>query len=96
MNNYESSNPNVSHPSHYALIPSKQVEVLDVIEAATKDLVGIEAVDTANVIKYILRWNKKGSDIRSCLQDVEKALYYLTHLKNHLMEEIKELNGYAD
>lgn len=96
MNNYESTNPNVSHPDHYTLIPSKQVEVLDVIEAATKDLKGIEAVDTANAIKYILRWDKKGIGVRECLQDIEKALYYLTHLRNHLIEEIKELNGYAD
>lgn len=72
---YESDNKAVSHPSHYALIPEKQVEVLDVIEAATKNLTGIYAVDTANAIKYILRWDKKNG-----VEDLEKAVFYLTHL----------------
>ena len=47
----------VMHPPHYQ--STSGVEVIDVIEAFTKDLKGIEAVDTGNIIKYICRWNKK-------------------------------------
>lgn len=86
---YESKNKAVSHPKHYALIPEKNVEVIDVIEAATSDLMGIEATDTGNAIKYILRWNKKNGK-----EDIEKAIYYLTHLLRHL--EQKEQNTVID
>ncbi len=40
----------VSHPAHYI---SNGLETIDVIEAFTKDLSGIEATDTGNIIKYI-------------------------------------------
>lgn len=73
---YESKDEMVSHPKHYN---KNGIEVIDVIEAFTSDLSGIEAVDTANAIKYILRWHDKNG-----LQDIEKAIWYLTHLKNHL------------
>lgn len=69
----------VNHPSHYQ--SDSGIEVIDVIEAFTKDLRGIEATDTGNVIKYICRWyNKNG------LQDLEKAQWYLTHLIEHVRE----------
>lgn len=75
--NYESEDKNVSHPSHYQ--SDSGVEVIDVIEAFTKGLEGIEATDTGNVIKYICRWkNKNGA------QDLEKAMWYLQHLLNHV------------
>lgn len=83
-NLYESKDPAVSHPKHYALIPEKNVEVIDVIEAATSELKGIEATDTGNIIKYACRWNKKNGK-----QDIEKIIYYATHLLRHL-EEIEE------
>lgn len=67
----------VMHPPHYQ--STSGVEVIDVIEAFTKDLKGIEAVDTGNIIKYICRWNKKNG-----LQDLEKAAWYLQHLINHV------------
>jgi len=76
---YESKDKAVSHPSHYALIPDKNIEVIDVIEAATADLKGIEATDTGNIIKYACRWNKKNGK-----QDIEKIIYYATHLLRHL------------
>lgn len=82
---YESKNKNVSHPKHYALIPEKNVEVLDVIKAATKDLSGIKAVCTGNAIKYILRWDKKNG-----IEDLEKSLYYITYLMRVLEEEIND------
>ena len=80
-NNYtyihESQDDLVSHPNHYQ--SDAGLEVIDVIEAFTSDLNGIEAVDTANVIKYICRWKKKNG-----VQDLEKAKWYITHLINHI------------
>lgn len=38
----------VNHPEHYQ---SGKIETIDVIEEFTKDLNGIEASDTANIIK---------------------------------------------
>ena len=73
---YESDDKMVSHPSHYN---SGKYEVIDIIEEFTKDLSGIEAVDTGNAIKYVLRWNKKNG-----IQDLKKAIWYLTHLVEHL------------
>lgn len=80
-NLYESKDPMVSHPDHYK--SKKGIEVIDVIEAFTEGLVGIEATDTGNIIKYACRWNKKGHEI----QDVEKIIWYATHLLNHLKEK---------
>ena len=78
--NYESTDKMVSHPDHYQ--SKTGLEVIEVIEAFTSDLTGIEAVDTANVIKYICRWKKKNG-----LQDLNKAMWYLQNLINHLKEE---------
>ena len=70
---YESDDKMVSHPSHYQ--SKSGLEVIDVIEAFTEDLSGMEAVDTANVIKYICRWKKKGG-----VQDLKKVIWYATDL----------------
>lgn len=78
--NYESTDKMVSHPDHYQ--SKTGLEVIEVIEAFTSDLTGIEAVNTANVIKYICRWKKKNG-----LQDLNKAMWYLQNLINHLEEE---------
>lgn len=43
----------VHHPNHYQ--SEKGIEVIDVMEAFTSELEGIEAVDTAQVLKYICR-----------------------------------------
>ena len=53
---YESKDVMVSHPAHYQR--ETGLEVIDVIEAFTFDLKGIEATDTGNVLKYICRWKK--------------------------------------
>lgn len=74
---YESKDIEVSYPNHYKGVYG--MEVLDVIRNFTANLKGMEAVDTANAIKYILRWKKKGGK-----QDVEKAIYYLTDLRDLL------------
>ena len=73
----------VNHPPHY--ISETGLETIDVIEAFTSDLKGIEAVDTANVIKYICRWKHKNG-----VQDLEKARWYLDHLVNHVNNLEKE------
>ena len=76
---YESNDKMVSHPSHYQ--SESGLEVIDVIEAFTSDLNGIEATDTGYILKYMCRWKHKNG-----LQDLEKAQWYLTHL----IEKIKE------
>ena len=67
----------VEHPNHYQ--SEKGIEVIDVMEAFTSDLKGIEAVDTAQVLKYICRWKKKNG-----VQDLNKAMWYLKHLINYI------------
>lgn len=80
---YESEDKMVSHPSHYQ--SKKGIEVIDVIEAFTEDLEGIEAICTGNAIKYLCRWKNKNG-----IQDLEKAMWYLRHLINVLKSENKE------
>lgn len=70
----------VNHPMHYKT--ANGLETIDVIEAFTEDLVGIEATDTGNIIKYICRWKKKNG-----LQDLKKAEWYLKHLIKHVEEK---------
>lgn len=74
---YESEDKMVSHPDHYQ--SESGLEVIDVVEAFTEDLKGIEATDTGNVLKYMCRWKKKNG-----LQDLEKAEWYLKHLIKHI------------
>ena len=78
----------VSHPPHYQ--SETGLEVIDVIEAFTFDLKGIEATDTGNIIKYICRWKHKNG-----LQDLKKASWYLNHLIKHIekMEEENKLGS---
>ena len=78
--NYECDDKMVSHPNHYQ--SNNGLEVIDVIEAFTDDLTGIEATDTGNIIKYICRWKNKNG-----LQDLKKAMWYLQHLINHVEKE---------
>lgn len=69
---------NVNHPSHYT---QGGVECIDAITAATVNKSGAEAVCTANVIKYLWRYEAKNG-----LEDVKKAQWYLNRL-------IAELEG---
>lgn len=79
---YQSKDGLVTHPNHYQ--SKKGIEVIDVIEAFTEGLDGIEAVDTGNAIKYLCRWSKKNGT-----QDLEKAMWYISHLIHHLNEKDK-------
>lgn len=72
----------VNHPKHYK--SSSGLEAIDVIEAFTEDLKGIEATDTGNIIKYILRWKDKNG-----IEDLKKIIWYTNHLINHLEKEGK-------
>lgn len=66
----------VNHPEHYQ---SGKIETIDVIEEFTKDLKGIEAFDTANIIKYACRWNRKNG-----VEDLRKLVWYANHLINYI------------
>lgn len=78
----------VAHPPHYQ--SETGMEVIDVIEAFTFDLKGIEATDTGNIIKYICRWKQKNG-----LQDLKKARWYLEHLIRHV-DKLEKENGYHE
>lgn len=68
----------INHPVHYT---AGKVECIDAIESATCDLTGIEAVCTANIIKYVWRWKLKNG-----VEDLQKASWYL----NKLIEKKKD------
>ena len=82
---YESTDKMVSHPPHYK--SDSGLEVIDVIEAFTEDLNGIEATDTGNIIKYACRWKRKNG-----VQDLKKIMWYAQHLIEYLEKE-KENEG---
>jgi len=64
------------NPNHY-----KQggIECIDALEAATVNLKGIEAVCTANAIKYLWRWKEKNGH-----EDLNKAIWYINRLLHKL------------
>ena len=82
---YESNDKMVSHPKHYQ--SKSGLEVIDVIEAFTEGLSGIEATDTGNIIKYACRWNNKGGT-----EDIKKLMKYGEFLVAY--EESKMENQY--
>ena len=77
---YESTDKMVSHPDHYQA--QNGMETIDVIEAFTANLQGIEATDTGNIIKYACRWKEKNG-----IQDLEKIIWYAQHLIDHLKKK---------
>ena len=72
----------VNHPPHYQ--SETGLEVIEVIEAFTFNLSGIEATDTGNIIKYACRWKQKNG-----IEDLKKIIWYARHLISHL-ESIEE------
>lgn len=62
----------VNHPPHYT---AGGIECIDALEAATTELRGIEAVCTANAIKYLWRWKMKNG-----AEDLKKAAWYINRL----------------
>ena len=71
-------NDMVNHPSHYT---QGGIECIDALEAATSGLTGIEAVCTANAIKYLWRWKQKNG-----IEDLEKARWYINRMISKLTE----------
>lgn len=60
------------NPEHYK---QGKVECIDALEAATINLTGIEAVCTANAIKYLWRWKEKNG-----VEDLRKAQWYINRM----------------
>jgi hypothetical protein len=79
----EEKNDNVNHPNHYK--SSNGIECIDAIEASVEGLTGLEAVCTANVLKYIWRWKKKNG-----LEDLRKAKWYLEKLIDIISNNCEE------
>lgn len=67
------------NPDHYR---QGKVECIDAIESATVNKTGIEAACTANIIKYLWRYESKNG-----LQDVKKARWYLDRLISVLEQQ---------
>ena len=70
---------NIIRPNHYA--SNKGFEVFDVQEAFIHELKGMAASYWCNIVKYILRFQRKNG-----VEDLKKAKYYL----EKLIEEVKE------
>ena len=65
----------VNHPEHYKA--KNGLEAIDMIAAFTDGLQGMEAVCTANALKYLCRWHKKNG-----VEDLKKAKWYIEYLIN--------------
>lgn len=74
--NKESNVDMVNHPSHYT---QGGIECIDALKAATISKTGIEAVYTANAIKYLWRYEEKNG-----IEDVKKARWYIDRLIEEL------------
>lgn len=77
--NKESNADMVNHPSHYT---QGSIECIDALKAATVSKTGIEAVCTANAIKYLWRYEEKNG-----IEDVKKARWYIDRLIKELEEK---------
>lgn len=79
---------NVNHPQHYQ--SKSGLETIDVIEAFTEGLVGGEATNTGNVLKYMCRWKNKNG-----LEDLKKARWYLNRLIDIVEKHDEEMRKLA-
>ena len=66
-------NDNINSPNHY--VSDNGIEVFDVQEAFIHELKGMSASYWCNVVKYILRFQRKNG-----VEDLKKAKYYLDKL----------------
>lgn len=80
----DEDNDIINSPRHY-LNDRFDFETIDVIEAYTDGLEGIEAVCTGNALKYICRWHKKNG-----VEDLRKAAWYINRLINHILDKEEE------
>lgn len=63
------------NPSHYR---QGKIECIDALESATINKKGLDAICTANIIKYIWRCEEKGG-----VEDMKKAMWYLQKMIDH-------------
>jgi len=74
------------NPSHYK---QGKVECIEAIESATINKKGLDAVCTANIIKYLWRCENKGG-----VEDMKKAMWYLERMiKNNTNKEFIHPNS---
>ena len=73
---------NVDKPRHYNL---GKIECIDAIEAATKNLKGMDAICTGHVLRYAWRWPEKNG-----VEDLKKARWYLDRLIKKVEDEERE------
>lgn len=73
------------NPNHYK---QGRIECIDALESATFNKKGIEAICTANAIKYLWRYESKNG-----IEDVKKAKWYIEKLIETLE---KEQLGYTE
>lgn len=66
-------NDNIISPNHY--VSDNGIEVFDVQEAFIHELKGMAASYWCNIVKYILRFQRKNG-----VEDLKKAKYYLEKL----------------
>jgi len=80
---------NVNHPKHYT---QGCVECIDALAAATINLKGLDAVCTANAIKYLWRWGQKNG-----VEDLKKACWYIDKLvkENEVVEDKTQAEEYV-
>ena len=72
------------NPDHYK---QGKVECIDAIESATTNLMGLDAVCTANAIKYLWRWQEKNG-----IEDLRKAIWYINKLIDGQNPNYRELS----
>lgn len=64
---------NINNPKHYILnVKGVELEVIDIINEIVKNYSPVEAFKVANIIKYILRADKKNG-----IEDFKKAKKYI-------------------
>lgn len=71
--NRVTTSDNIKSPNHY--VSENGIEVFDVQEAFIHELSGMAASYWCNVVKYILRFQRKNG-----VEDLKKAKYYLEKL----------------
>lgn len=79
LHDADTEHDSVNHPSHYT---AGGIECIEALKAATTRLTGIEAVCTANAIKYLWRWKDKNG-----AEDIRKAIWYCERLLKEIGDE---------
>lgn len=76
----------VNNPDHYN---SGGIEAIIAIEASMTTE-GFQGYLKGNALKYLWRWDKKSTDPKLRVQDLEKAQWYLNRLTSCAIQEGKE------